>query len=174
MKHWRKFVADFAAWDVGAWLIVNVFFRIDRVLLVISRGRLYLALGWTMMLLTTTGRKSGKPRTIPLLYMPDGQDMVLIASNGGREKYPAWYWNLSAHPQAQVLLDGNEFTVRARQATGEEFTRLWEQVIRYYPGYAIYKERIQGRPIPLMVLTPQTAKDNTDDPAAHSKQTPRA
>lgn len=155
MNGWRKFVADFAAWDVGAWLIVNVLFRIDRFLLRLSRGRVYLAIGWTMLLLTTTGRRSGQPRTIPLLYMPDGKNRILIASNGGREKYPAWYWNVCAHPRALVVEQGHEIQVIARQAVGAEYARLWDQVVRYYPGYAIYKQRIQGRPIPLMILEPR-------------------
>ncbi len=159
MNAWDKLVAGFAATRIGAWTIVNVLFRLDRVLLETSRGRVYLALGWHMLLLTTVGAKSGLPRTIPLLYIPDGKNIALIASNGGREKFPAWYWNLRAHPEAIVLTNGQVQNYLAHQATGAERERLWHQAVTYYPGYAVYQKRIGGREIPIMVLEPKDVEE---------------
>ncbi len=155
MNRWRKFVARFATWRIGAWLIVNVLFRLDGALLKISRGRVYLALGWDMLLLTTIGAKSGAARTIPLLFIADGKNIALIASNGGRGKFPAWYWNLRAHPYATVLAKGRAGNYLAYEARGEERAHLWEKAVQYFVGYAMYRERIQTRPIPVIVLTQQ-------------------
>lgn len=158
-RAWRKLVARFAAWRVGAWFIVNVLFRLDDVLLKRSRGRVALALGWNMLLLTTTGARSGKPRTTPLLYVADRKRIVLIASNGGRAKYPAWYWNLCACSEAIVLRKGRAERFVAHEAQGAERERLWNLAVDYFPGYAEYQERISTRHIPVMVLTPCANED---------------
>lgn len=133
MRSWRTFVKQFASWRVGAWLIVNVIFRLDGALLRMSHGRVYLALGWDMLLLTTTGAKSGKPRTVPLLYLAAQEDIILIASNGGREKFSAWYWNLRAHPHATVLAKGRTGNFLARQAKNPERAQLWEKAKGSHP-----------------------------------------
>ena len=110
--------------------------------------------GLPILLLTTTGRRSGKKRTMPLVYLLDGDNMVVIASNGGAEQHPAWWLNLRANPQAEVQVGSNSKSVTAEIATGEERERLWRQVVEMYHGYDEYR-RMTEREIPVVVLRPQ-------------------
>jgi len=110
--------------------------------------------GLPILLLTTTGRKSGRKRTMPLVYLADGDNMVVIASNGGAEQHPAWWLNLRANPQAEVQVGSNSKSVTAEIATGEERERLWRQVVEMYHGYDEYR-RMTEREIPVVVLRPQ-------------------
>ena len=111
-------------------------------------GRL---LGSPVLLLTTTGRKSGRPRTIPLLYLRDGENLVVVASNGGTAGDPAWWLNLVDDPEANVEVGGRKLHVRA--AEGEERLRLWGRVVRMYGAYRQYQERTDPR-IPVVLLRP--------------------
>lgn len=104
-----------------------------------------------VLVLTTTGRKSGKKRESPLLYLEDGDDLVVIASNGGTASHPAWYLNLTASPEAEVRVGERTIPVRAREARGEERWRLWERAVEMYPPYAGYQEKTD-REIPVVVL----------------------
>lgn len=118
-----------------------------------SRGRLGSSLaGKPMLLLTTKGRKTGKERTTPLLYHRDGDALVVVASNGGDPRYPAWYLNLRAHPQARVQVGRLTLRCRARVAGPEERARLWPMLLAEYAGYREYEVRA-GREIPIVVLT---------------------
>jgi deazaflavin-dependent oxidoreductase (nitroreductase family) len=111
-------------------------------------------LGGPVLLLNTRGRKSGQRRTTPLLYVMDGEDFVLIASNGGAQKHPAWYLNLKANPDATVEIEGRETHARAEEVTDpEEKARLWQKMIEMYSGYDGY-QRKTNRQIPLLVLHP--------------------
>ena len=107
--------------------------------------------GLPILLLTTTGRKSGKKRTMPLVYLPDGDNMVVIASNGGADQHPAWWLNLRANAQAEVQVGSNSKSVTAEIATGEERERLWRQVVEMYHGYDEYR-RMTEREIPVVIL----------------------
>jgi len=139
----------------GAWYFVNVAMRIDRLLLPLSRGRVSFALGQQVGLLETVGAKSGQRRRTPLLYLRDGNHVVLIASKGGNVKNPAWYWNLKANPQVKFLGPGGlTRDYVAREAEGDERARLWAEAVDYYDGYATYQERTDGRRIPVVVLDP--------------------
>jgi deazaflavin-dependent oxidoreductase (nitroreductase family) len=106
-----------------------------------------------MLLLTTTGRKSGRARTTPLGYLPDGDRMVLVASYGGDDRHPQWYRNLQANPEATVQVGAQARRVRAATATAEEKAELWPRVVALYPGYGAY-QRKTTRDIPLVILTP--------------------
>ena len=103
--------------------------------------------------LTTTGRRTGKVRTVPLLHVADGDRLVLIASNWGRPSHPAWALNLDAHREAYVALDGMKRAYRARRATPEEERRYWRDAVGFWPGYDDYRERA-GREIRMFVLDP--------------------
>jgi proline iminopeptidase len=107
--------------------------------------------GSKILLLTTTGRKSGEPRTMPLIFGEDGDRLVLVASKGGHPEHPAWYKNLKAHPEVEVQLKADVFTARARDAEGEERERLWEMMVGEWPPYDDYKERTD-REIPVVIL----------------------
>jgi len=106
------------------------------------------------LLLTTRGRKSGLPRTVPLIYAPDGAGFVVTASNWGQQHHPAWSANLLASAEATVALDGGrEVKVRATLAEGAERDRVWPLVTRVWPAYDTYVVR-SGRDLRVFVLTP--------------------
>ena len=107
--------------------------------------------GSTILLLTTTGRKTGNPTTTPLIYDLDGDDPVIVASKGGAPEHPGWYRNLQKHSEAEVQIKGETFRVRARDADGAERERLWEQMNRMWPHYAEYQTKTD-RQIPVVVL----------------------
>jgi deazaflavin-dependent oxidoreductase (nitroreductase family) len=107
-----------------------------------------------MLLLDHVGAKSGTKRTAPLLYFPDGDDVVIVASKGGFPKHPAWFHNLKANPETTVQIGGERRPVRARVATAEERERLWPRAVKSYRGYRDYQARSKGREIPLVILEP--------------------
>jgi F420H(2)-dependent quinone reductase len=104
-----------------------------------------------MLLLDHVGAKSGKKRTSPLLYMTDGDDLVIVASKGGYPKHPAWFHNLKANPDTTVRVGTERREVRARVANAEERKRLWPKAVEVYDGYEQYQART-GREIPLVIL----------------------
>ncbi|NUT38081.1 MAG: nitroreductase family deazaflavin-dependent oxidoreductase [Hamadaea sp.] len=129
----------------------TVFVPADRLIAKATKGRV-IALGVLPSLtITTIGRKSGQPRTQPLVYVPDGDDFAVIGSNWGQTHHPAWSANLLAHPQAEVVVKGQRVRVRAELATGEERRRLWEILLRTWPAYQIYAER-SGRDLRIFKL----------------------
>jgi deazaflavin-dependent oxidoreductase (nitroreductase family) len=106
------------------------------------------------LFLHTVGRKSGQPRANGLFYLPDGSNLVVVASNAGSENDPAWWLNLLDRPEADVELAGQRRQVRARQASVEEAARLWPRFVLGSPGFAAYRERVR-RPIPVVILEPR-------------------
>jgi len=146
---------NFARSRVGAWYFINVAMRIDRVLLPLSRGRVSSAIGQQVGLLETVGAKSGERRRIPLLFLRDGNHVVLVACKGGNVRHPAWYWNLKANPRVRFLGPGGlTGDYVAREAEGDERARLWAEAVDYYDGFATYQGRTDGRRIPVVVLEP--------------------
>lgn len=109
--------------------------------------------GCPVVLLTTTGSKSGEPRTAPLLGFEAGQSIVVIPSNAGKKHYPSWYLNLRANAQAEVQVGAQIRQVKAREASVEERERLWQRIVTYYGGYQAYRERTE-RHIPVVILDP--------------------
>lgn len=107
-----------------------------------------------VLLLTTTGRKSGQPRTTPVVYLADGDDVVLIDTNAGNTKIPAWSLNLKASPEAEVEVGRRRLPVRARVAEGEERADLWRKHIAQYEGFDHYREKLD-REITVFVLEPR-------------------
>ena len=106
-----------------------------------------------VLLLSTTGRKTGRERTTPLLYLEDGENLVVVASVGGAPRHPDWYWNLKANPEARVQMQERTLRVRAQEAEGDEKHRLWRRVVEMYPPYEDYQRRTE-REIPVFVLRP--------------------
>lgn len=109
--------------------------------------------GVPILLLTTTGRKSGKKRTTPLVYLEQGEELVLVASSGGSDRMPAWYLNLRADPTVQVQVGRRKRRMQARRATPEERAELWSKVVELYRGYESYQLKTERR-IPLVILYP--------------------
>lgn len=104
------------------------------------------------LLLTTTGRKSGQPRPLPLIYGEAGNAYVVIASKGGLPNHPTWFHNLEANPRCELMVGAKKLSARARIAEGEERERLWKQMVEIYPPYAEYQTRATPRVIPVVVL----------------------
>jgi deazaflavin-dependent oxidoreductase (nitroreductase family) len=120
----------------------------------------YIWNGVPTLLLTTTGRKSGKERTSALIFGRDGEDYILVASMGGAPMHPQWYRNLQADPHGTLQVKADVFPVVARTATEEEKPRLWNLVTSYWPNYDVYQSRTD-RSIPIVVLSPvETAPGN--------------
>ncbi|UNO38493.1 nitroreductase family deazaflavin-dependent oxidoreductase [Streptomyces sp. MST-110588] len=105
----------------------------------------------TVLILTTTGRRSGERRSTPLIYQEYGQDLLVVASNGGADTPPAWYLNLQADPEVQVQVKGERFTARARTANPEEKPDMWRTMTATWPAYDDY-QRKTDREIPVVVL----------------------
>ncbi len=131
--------------------------RIDKAVLKLTKGKYTVAefLGWNVVQLTTTGAKSGQPRTMPLIGLVDDEKIALIASSFGREHNPAWYYNLKAHPECIVQWNGKTGTFVARETEGDEYKKYWQLGLSVYAGYEKYKERAAHRHIPVMVLEPK-------------------
>jgi len=107
--------------------------------------------GTTILLLTTTGRRSGEERTTPLIYQTHGDDYVVVASKGGAPQHPAWYLNLSADPNVTVQVLDERFKAKARTASGEEKPELWRIMTEAWPPYDEYQSKTD-REIPVVVL----------------------
>ena len=105
-------------------------------------------------LVVMTGHKTGERRTIPLIYIPDGDDVILVASQGGMEKHPGWYWNLKAHPNVEIIAEGRTREMVARQADDAEKARRWSKAVAVYPDFDQYQARTD-RDIPLFVCSPR-------------------
>jgi deazaflavin-dependent oxidoreductase (nitroreductase family) len=113
----------------------------------------YLWNGAPTLLLTTTGRRSGEPRTSALIFGRDGDDHLVVASMGGAPQHPTWYLNLTANPAAEIQVRGDRFPVVAHTASDEEKPRLWRIVTEVWPNYDVYQSRTD-RVIPVVVLSP--------------------
>ena len=118
---------------------------------------------YACLLLTTTGRRSGEPRTTPLVYGRDGDNYVVVASHGGRPTHPAWYLNLAENPAVNVQVAADKFIATVHEALGEERARLWKLMGGVYPMMDEYEKRIgDARVIPVVVLTPQSKERSLD------------
>lgn len=155
LRWWERILERIASTRPGGWFYVSIATWLDQGLLRISRGRISCALTWPSLLLTTTGAHTGRTRTVPLLYLADGDRLILVASNGGRPHHPAWYYNLKTYPRAQIAIRGQSQTYLAHEASAEERAQWWPRMVDLFRGYASYQQRNTGRTIPLVVLTPE-------------------
>ena len=136
----------------GNWFAMKVSTRIDPVLLRATRGRFSTGIAFPIVLMTVRGRKSGEPRTVPLVYFTDGDDAILIASSFGRPNHPAWYLNLTANPEVELLGGGVRERYVAHETQGEERERLYGLAEQLYSGYGLYAQTAGDREIPVMRL----------------------
>ncbi|OBF87990.1 hypothetical protein A5791_18940 [Mycobacterium sp. 852002-51163_SCH5372311] len=109
--------------------------------------------GAPVALLTTTGRKTGQPRASPLLYMRDGDRVIVVASHGGREKNPMWYLNLKADPKVSVQIKDEVLHLKARDASDDERAKYWPQLVKMYSSYEDYQSWTE-RKIPIVICEP--------------------
>lgn len=146
-----------AASGPGAWLFARVLYRIDRPVYRITRGRhtfASLLSGIPVVMITTTGARSGRPRTVPVLGLPTPDGVAVIASNFGQYRHPAWYYNLRANPEGSVAIDGQSRRFHAVEVEGDRRSKIWAQGLRVYPGWSQYERRASGRRIAVFVLEP--------------------
>ena len=143
----------------GSWFLARTLHHLDGPALRLSRGRYSITslfTGLPVVTVTTIGAKSGQPRSLPLVAIPNGANVILIASNFGQKHHPAWYYNLQTHPRVQLTYEGRTVTYVARETVSDERERYWQQAVKLYSGYARYKERAGQRQIGVFLLTPQT------------------
>ena len=113
----------------------------------------YMWNGVPILLMTSKGRKSGQPRTIPIIFTPYGDAWVIVASNGGATTHPAWYRNIEEDPNVQVQVKGDRWEAKARTAPSSEREAIWAEAIKGWPRYDVYQSRT-SRQIPVVVLEP--------------------
>jgi F420H(2)-dependent quinone reductase len=135
--------------------LLTLLWRAHRLWYRLSDGRLGAKFqGWDVLLLTATGRKSGAARSVTLNYFPQGDALVVIASNVGDDRDPLWWENLKAHPDAEVRIGAKRVAVRAREAQDTERQLLWAKIVERDPSYAEYERRTKRR-IPVVLLEPR-------------------
>jgi deazaflavin-dependent oxidoreductase (nitroreductase family) len=141
------------------WLLALIT-TVHRALYRWTGGRIGLRAGRAhMLLLETVGRRSGQTRVTPLLFVEDGASYVIVASNAGDDRYPAWLLNLRDRPETQVQVGEKHVRVRAREASAAESERLWPKLLDSYRYYRDYRTRTQ-RPIPIVLLEPLAGTEN--------------
>ena len=135
-------------------IFLKWFMSINTFIIRISRGRVGAKLGTqTILILHTTGRKSGQPRSVPIAYFRDGENFFIVASNWGKDTDADWVFNLRADPHATIELDGRTIPVTAREAEGDEYSRLWKYASEHNPPYLDY-QKMTARHIPIVMFTP--------------------
>jgi deazaflavin-dependent oxidoreductase (nitroreductase family) len=140
-----------------SWIPPRALVSVDRTVFRLSRGRTTLSAwisGLPIIMLTTTGARTGEPRTLPVLAFPDGDHLVLMASNFGRPSHPGWYYNLRADASVLISWKGSRVAMRARELIGEERQRYIERSLAAYPWWAPYHRRAAPRQIPVIMLEP--------------------
>jgi deazaflavin-dependent oxidoreductase (nitroreductase family) len=140
----------------GTWYVKNVSPRIDPILARATKGRVSSIPVLPILLLHHVGAKSGQARVTPLVYFTQGDEVVVMASNYGGKKHPAWFHNVKANPEVTLQSRGREGRYRARVPEGEERERLWELAKRHSIAYSRY-ESITDRTIPVVMLSPLDA-----------------
>jgi deazaflavin-dependent oxidoreductase (nitroreductase family) len=138
---------------IGKW-IFKQFIRLQIFMYRRSGGKSFGRLrGMPILLLTTIGRKSGKQRVTPVMYIRDGNNYVVTASNSGEDKHPGWFVNLRTNPQITIEVDGITKSVMARQSSPQEKERLWAQLVEQAPFFDGYQKKTR-REIPMVILEP--------------------
>jgi deazaflavin-dependent oxidoreductase (nitroreductase family) len=152
----QRMIRVTAAWKPLSLFYARTLHHMDRLVYRLTRGRATFASwvgGLPIVMLTTTGCKSGRRHTLPLVALPEGERLVVIASNYGQPRNPGWYHNLRADPRATVCFEGVTRDMVARELEGDERERHYARGIEIYPGWTTYRKRAQRR-IPVLELTP--------------------
>src|SRR3990172_5878770 len=155
---WYRLNVRIASTPAGAWFYARTLHLFDRIVRRLFGERASLTklfAGVEPVWLTTLGAKSGLARTVPVLGIEEGGNIILIASNWGQNHHPTWYRNLRAHPEVTVSMRGRAAVYVAREATEAERDACWQKATAYYSGYAAYQRRVRGRQIPVVILTPK-------------------
>jgi deazaflavin-dependent oxidoreductase (nitroreductase family) len=144
----------------GAWFFSRTQHHFDQAFLKLTNNKATMTSilsGLPVVILTSTGAKSGRPRTVPLLCIRDDAEpgkMAIVASNWGQHHHPAWYYNLKANPQATCAIKGQMGNYMSHEAEGDEYDKFWQLAMDTYIGFPLYQKRAGSRHIPIMVMTP--------------------
>lgn len=153
----QRRVQNAAATRPVAWLSARILHRVDGAVFRASRSRNTLSAavsGLPIVMLTTVGARTGQRRTCPVVGIPDGDRIVVIASNFGQERHPSWYHNLRACPRAEVSADGVTMAYEAHELGGDEWEYWYQRGVDLNPGWTAYRARVHGRRIPVLRLEP--------------------
>jgi deazaflavin-dependent oxidoreductase (nitroreductase family) len=153
----QRAIQRLAALSVISWLLSHVLHRVDRAIDRVSRGRINVTqvlTGLPVVMLTTIGAKTGQHRMVPLVAIPAGENIILIASYFGNQHHPAWYYNLIAHPEATLADHQFSGQYQAREVLDSERETYWQRAVNVYAGYNAYKRRAK-RVIPIVLLIPK-------------------
>ena len=155
---YQKYLHRFLMLKPVSALLAVVLHRADTLLLRLTKGnRTFTRIaGLPIIQLTAKGARTGQWRTMPLAGIPDGDKVVVVASNFGQKQYPGWYHNLKAHPECEVRINGKSQTRVARETYGDERIHYFQVAVSYYAGYLKYEERAAPRRVPVMVLELKT------------------
>ncbi len=154
----QRMLRRLGATGLGTLLFARVLHRVDKLAYKLTRGRYTFAsalVGIQVVMLTTTGARSGLPRTVPVLSLQTADGFVVIASNFGQAHHPGWYYNLRADSRATLAIRGAEHTVCTVEASGDLRARIWVEALKVFPGYSEYERRASNREIALFVLEPR-------------------
>ena len=161
----QRLIQRVAATPVASAVLSALLHRVDRCVLWASHGRAT-ATSWLsglpVVALTTTGARSRRLRTVPLVGLFEGSNVVVVASNFGSRRHPSWCLNLRARPEAVLTYRGRAFSVRAQEAAGEEYDRCWAMALQRYAGFQAYARRSRGRRIPVVLLRLQGAMQGVE------------
>ena len=139
--------------------LIRIISLIHGVLYRATSGFIGASIGAPVLMLTTVGRKSGRSRTTPLLYLEESSNRVIVGSNAGDDRHPAWWLNLQANPVATMQIRGARMRVRARKASEREKSDLWPRFVNMHSGYQAYRQRTK-RDIPVVILERETKEEN--------------
>jgi len=155
MSLYANTVNWFSTTRLGGWIARRLAARVDPFLYRVSGGRFTSTGTLTIpqLVLTTIGRKTGEARTVQLGYFADGGDFVIVASNFGQPRHPAWAYSLLANPAASIYVDGHDVGVHARQVSDDEKSALWPRLVRVIPRFGVYVTRTH-RNVKVFRLTP--------------------
>ena len=154
-----RFIQTLGSTKAGAWFFAKVLHHVDGYIYRFSNERITLTAlltGLPVVTLTSTGARTGLPRSTHLLFARDADNsekFAVIASNFGQSHYPSWYYNLKANPEAVANIQGKSYSVISYEADGEEYEHYWQIFVNVYKGYPEYQKRVTNRHIPIMVLS---------------------
>ena len=161
-RWWHPIIKTLASKRPVVWVISRSLHYVDRAVIKVTGGKhsagTFLS-GLLIVTVTTTGAKSGQPRSVPLIALPNGEKLVFIASNWGQKALPAWYHNMRAYPEVTISQNGWEQRYTAHEAAGQERDKYWNLAVEAYAGYAAYRQRAGNRDLPVMVCTPDKPLD---------------
>ncbi len=156
-NRFQRLIWKVASSRPGSWFFAKTLHHMDRLALRLSRGRVTVPgvlAGLPVITVATTGARTGERREVPLVGVPSGDDIAVIGTRFGQAHTPGWYFNLRAEPRAEVGYRGRTVPVVAREAEGDEREAAWARGCQIYAGYQAYAQRIDDRPIHVMLLEP--------------------